>query len=52
MIAKVDDNLSALGNVIVANDRVALLHPDISDKTESTIQRVLGVETFRTSIAG
>ena len=34
-VAKVDDKLSALGNVIVANDRVALMHPDLDAETEA-----------------
>ena len=51
-ISKVNDKLSALGNVIVANDRVALIHPDLDEETESTIQRTLGVETYRKAIAG
>ena len=50
-LAKVDDKLSALGNVIVANDRVALLHPDLDSQTEATIQSVLNVEAFKTTIA-
>ena len=50
-LAKVDDKLSALGNVIVANDRVALLHPDLDAETEATIQSVLNVEAFKTTIA-
>lgn len=29
-IRRVDERLSALGNVIVANDHVALVHADIS----------------------
>ena len=37
-IKKVDEKLSALGNVIVANDRVALLHPDIDEETEVVVQ--------------
>ena len=51
-LAKVDEKLSALGNVIVANDKVALLHPDIDDSTEATVAETLGVEVYKTSIAG
>lgn len=28
-ISKIEDKLSALGNVIVCNDNIALIHPDI-----------------------
>lgn len=29
-VQKIDERLSALGNVIACNDRVALIHPEIS----------------------
>jgi translation initiation factor 6 len=50
-IQKVDERLSALGNCIVCNDSVALLHPDIDPITEEIIGNILGVETFKTTIA-
>ena len=50
-LAKVDDKLSALGNVIIANDRVALLHPDLDAETEAIVQNVLNVEAFKKTIA-
>jgi translation initiation factor 6 len=51
VVKKIDERLSALGNCIVCNDSVALLHPDIDTSTEETIADVLGVETFKTTIA-
>jgi translation initiation factor 6 len=50
-VQRVEERLSALGNCIVANDHVALLHPDLSRDTEEVIRDTLKVQTFRTSIA-
>lgn len=33
-IQRIEERLSALGNVIAANDHVALVHPDIERETE------------------
>ncbi len=46
------DVLTAVGNVILANDSAALVHPEMSDKAIEVVSRVLGVDVRRGTIAG
>merc|ERR1711860_257456 len=51
-IQRVEERLSALGNVIACNDYVAIVHPDLDKETEEILLGTLDVEVFRHTIAG
>merc|ERR1712165_629104 len=47
VVQRIEERLSALGNICVCNDHVALVHPDIDRETEDIISEVL-----RQTVAG
>lgn len=51
-IQRVEERLSALGNVIACNDYVALTHTDLDRETEEMLADTLKVEVLQHTIAG
>ena len=50
-VERIPDKLTAVGNIVLANDFGALVHPLISDNAIEVISNVLDVEVQRGSIA-
>jgi len=50
--ARLTQELNAAGNLILANDTAALVHPDLSEKSIKIIQKTLGVEVKRGTLGG
>jgi len=46
------ERMTAAGNIILANDTVALVHPQVSDKTIEVIAKTLEVKVYKGTIGG
>ena len=46
----ISDNLNAAGNDILVNDKGALVHPDLKDKSLKEIEKTLDVPVYRGTI--
>jgi translation initiation factor 6 len=46
------DRMNAVGNIILANDTVALVHPQLSAKTVDVIKETLEVKVYKGTIGG
>jgi len=51
-VARLPGKISAAGNVILANDTAAMVHPGLSDRACESISRTLGVDLRRGTIGG
>ena len=50
VVRRIDERLNALGNVILCNDHVAIIHADLDAETEEAIRDVLRVPVYRQNI--
>ncbi|MBN2488461.1 MAG: translation initiation factor IF-6 [Methanosarcinaceae archaeon] len=51
-VKKLPGRFTAAGNIILANDSAALVHPEMSDKAMEDLSKTLGVDVQRGTIAG
>ncbi len=50
--SRLSGELNAAGNLILANDNAALVHPDLPDKSINLIKKALGVDIRRGTVGG
>lgn len=49
-VRRIDERLNALGNIILCNDHVAIIHPEVDNETIEIIENVLNVKAFKMCI--
>lgn len=49
---RLEEELNAAGNIIIANDTAALVHPELSDRSIDLIKDTLGIKVKRGTIGG
>lgn len=50
MVRRIEERLNALGNVILCNDHIAIIHADLDSYSEDIIKDVLQVPVYRQNI--
>jgi len=51
-IARIPGTMNAAGNIILANDTTAIVHPDLPDKALKVIVKTLDVDVYKGTIGG
>jgi translation initiation factor 6 len=51
-VVEVPGKMNAMGNIILANDSAAMVHPDLSDRSIEVIEKALKVDVTRGTIGG
>lgn len=50
LIRRIDERMNALGNIILCNDDIALVHPEVEQETIEIIENVLNVPVHKVAI--
>ncbi|MHC1636069.1 MAG: translation initiation factor IF-6 [Candidatus Methanospirareceae archaeon] len=51
-VKRLPDKMSAVGNIILANDVAAIVHPELSEKAMRVVKEVLKVDIYKGTIGG
>ncbi|WUR03343.1 eukaryotic translation initiation factor 6 (EIF6) [Vairimorpha necatrix] len=50
LVKRINERLNALGNVVLCNDNICIIHADVDRETEEEIQDILKVQVYRQNI--